>query len=99
MILQAALETTVLLCFCPAWSVANLRMVGTLCPEGKGWAFTSIILVGYAAGACAKWLSVGPGAAPLAVCLLYAVNGASVTMNLVLQWDLGTQRARRPADA
>ena len=93
MILQAGLESTMLLCFGLAWPVANLRMVRTRRPEGKGLAFTLIILVGYVAGASAKWMSVAPGAPIPGVFWLYAVNGASVTMNLALQWYF----ARRPA--
>lgn len=86
MILQAALEWTMLLCFGLAWPVANLRMVRTRRPEGKGLAFTTIIMVGYVAGASAKWISVAPGTPIPGVFWLYAVNGVSVTMNLALQW-------------
>lgn len=93
MIPQAALESTMLLCFGLAWPVANLRMMRTRRPEGKGLAFTLIILVGYVAGASAKWMSVAPGASVPGVFWLYAVNGVSVTTNLALQWYF----ARRPA--
>ena len=95
MILQAALESTMLLCFGLAWPVANLRMVRTRRSEGKGLAFTLLIMVGYVAGACAKWISVAPGAPIPGVFWLYAVNGVSVTMNLTLQWYFTKRSARR----
>lgn len=86
MILQAALESTMLLCFGLAWPVANLRMVRTRRPDGKGLPFTLLIMLGYVAGASAKWMSVPSGAPIPGVFWLYAANGASVTMNLALQW-------------
>jgi hypothetical protein len=94
---QAVLESTMLLCFGLAWPVASLRMLRARRPEGKGLAFTLIILAGYVAGAAAKWLSVGPGEAIPGVFWLYVLNGASVTVNLALQWYLARQveRARR----
>lgn len=95
MILQAALESTMLLCFGIAWPVASLRMMRTRRPEGKGLAFTLIILAGYVAGASAKWLSASPGAEMPGVFWLYTVNGASVAMNLALQWYFGRRRAGR----
>ena len=54
MILQDAIESIMLLCFGLAWPVANLRMLRTRCPEGKGLAFALIIMVGYLAGTSAK---------------------------------------------
>jgi len=54
MILRDALESIMLLCFGLAWPVANLRMLRTRCPEGKGLAFALIIMVGYLAGTSAK---------------------------------------------
>ena len=89
MTLQSTLEATMLLCFGLAWPLANLRMLRTGRPEGKGLSFTLIILVGYLAGAAAKWLSVAPGTAIPGVFWLYTVNGASVATNLALQWYLG----------
>ena len=82
-----------LLCFGLAWPLANLRMVRTRRAEGKGLAFTLIILTGYVAGASAKWLSIEPGASVPGVFWLYAVNGASVATNLVLQCYFGTRYA------
>jgi hypothetical protein len=86
MILRDALESIMLLCFGLAWPVANLRMLRTRRSEGKGLAFTLIVMVGYLAGTCAKWISGPPGAPLPGVFWLYAVSGASVTMNLSLQW-------------
>ena len=89
MILQAVLETTMLLCFGVGWPVANLRMLRTRRPEGKGLAFTAIVLAGYVAGGCAKWMSVLPGAGIPGVFWQFAANGASVALNLALQCYLG----------
>jgi hypothetical protein len=82
---QTVLEAVMLLSFGLAWPIANLRMLRSRQCEGKGLGFTLIILIGYAAGAAAKWISVGPDAEIPTLFWLYAVNGASVTMNLVLQ--------------
>ena len=86
---QTLLESTMLLCFGLAWPLANLRMMRSRRPEGKGLAFTLIILIGYIAGATAKWLSAGAGQAIPGIFWLYAINAGSVTMNLVLQWYFG----------
>ncbi|MBT9485954.1 MAG: hypothetical protein IV093_00305 [Rubrivivax sp.] len=94
MTLQTVLESTMLLCFGLAWPVANLRMLRTGRPEGKGLAFTLIILAGYVAGAAAKWLSMGPETLLPGVFWLYVVNGASVSMNLGLQLYLGWRCGR-----
>lgn len=95
MSLEVILEATMLLCFGLAWPVANLRMLRTRRPEGKGLAFTLIILIGYTAGATAKWLSAGPGQPCPTLFWLYTANGASVMLNLLLQWYLG-RRLRQP---
>jgi hypothetical protein len=89
---QTVLEALMLLSFGLAWPVANLRMLRSRRSEGKGLAFTLIILIGYVAGAAAKWISAGPDAEIPALFWLYAVNGASVTMNLVLQWYFSRRR-------
>jgi hypothetical protein len=81
-----------LTCFGLAWPVANLRMLRTGQPEGKGVSFTLIIFCGYLAGAAAK-IVLSTAATPLApVFWLYALNATSVGINLVLQWHLGRPR-------
>lgn len=93
-LLPALLEALMILCFGVAWPVANLRMLRTGRPEGKGVAFTSIVLCGYVAGALAKLVLASDGQPLAAVFWLYALNTASVATNLVLQWHLG--RIARP---
>ena len=82
------LEALMLICFGIAWPLANLRMLRTGRVEGKGKAFTAIILCGYIAGAVAKlaW-ATSAHALPL-VFWLYVLNTVSVGGNLVLQWRL-----------
>ena len=58
------LEGLMLLCFGVAWPVANMRMLRTRLPEGKGLAFTLIILCGYAAGTTAKLVLTAQGQPP-----------------------------------
>lgn len=93
MTLQTLLETSMLICFGIAWPVANLRMLRRRRPEGKGPAFTLIILVGYLAGGTAKWLSLGDHVLVLGVFWLFVANGLSVSMNLALQWHFGRCQA------
>lgn len=82
------LEATMLVCFGLAWPLANLRMLRTGRPEGKGLAFTLVILFGYAAGAGAKLLHLAAGRPLEPVFWLYALNATSVSLNLLLQWRL-----------
>jgi hypothetical protein len=90
------LEALMLTCFGLAWPVANIRMLRTGRPEGKGLAFTLIILCGYLAGATAK-LVVVSASMPLApVFWLYVLNATSVGTNLVLQWHLGRKVNAKP---
>jgi hypothetical protein len=94
---QESLEALMLMCFGLAWPVANLRMLRRRCPEGKGLAFTLIILMGYIAGALAKWPSIsGLDLLPW-VFWLYLANGGSVALNLFLQWHFGRVRVATPA--
>ncbi len=93
MTLQASFETLMLLCFGLAWPVANLRMLRRRCPEGKGLAFTLIILIGYTAGTLAKWPSISGHDVLPGVFWLYLANGSSVALNLFLQWHFGRVRA------
>jgi len=80
------LEALMLACFGLALPIANLRMLRTGRAEGKGVAFTMIILCGYLAGAAAKVALVGNGAQLPPLFWLYLVNVASVGVNLALQW-------------
>ena len=89
------LEALMLVCFGIAWPLANLRMLRTRRPEGKGLVFTLVILLGYAAGASAKLLHLAAGRPLEPVFWLYALNASSVSLNLFLQWHL----ARRPLRA
>ena len=90
------LEALMLTCFGLAWPMANIRMLRTGRAEGKGLAFTLIILCGYLAGATAK-LVLATSATPLApVFWLYVLNATSVGANLGLQWHLG-RKARASA--
>ncbi len=83
------LEGVMLTCFGLAWPLANLRMLRTGRPEGKGLSFTLIIFCGYLAGAGAK-IALSSETTPLApVFWLYALNASSVGLNLFLQWHLG----------
>ena len=82
------LEATMLICFGIAWPLANLRMLRTGRVEGKGMAFTAIILCGYVAGALAKLAWATSAHTLPAVFWLYVLNTVSVAANLVLQWRL-----------
>lgn len=93
--LPMLLEGAMLLCFGLAWPLANMRMLRTLRPEGKGLTFTLVILCGYIAGASAKLLLVSQGAGLAPVFWLYLLNSLSVAMNLGLQWFLGRRRTRQ----
>ena len=95
--LQTALESTMLLCFGVAWPIANLRMMRNRCPEGKGTVFTSIILMGYVAGACAKYVSQEVGEPIPGLFWLYTINAAAVAMNLFLQLYFGRRRGAESA--
>ena len=97
--LQTLLEAIMLLCFGVAWPVANLRMLRSRRADGKGMAFTVIILIGYAVGATAKWTTVGPGQQIPGLFWLYTLNGASVLLNLLLQWHFSRRFARAAARA
>jgi hypothetical protein len=92
--LPALLEALMLLCFGLAWPVANLRMLRSGRAEGKGCAFTLIILCGYLAGAAGK-LALADVHGPLAeVFWLYLLNAGSVATNLSLQWTYRVRTAR-----
>lgn len=82
------LEGTMLICFGLAWPVANLRMLRSRRPEGKGLPFTFIVLGGYLCGMSAKLLLWMAGQALQPVFWLYALNTGSVAFNLFLQWRL-----------
>lgn len=97
MTLQASFEALMLVCFGLAWPLANLRMLRRRCPEGKGLAFTLIILIGYIAGALAKWPSISGLDLLPGVFWLYLANGSSVALNLFLQWHFGRVRVSTPA--
>ncbi len=99
MCLETLLEAAMLVCFGVAWPVANLRMLRARRPEGKGMVFTSIILMGYVAGALAKCVSIGPGQPLPGMFWLLIINGASVMFNLMLQWYFGRAIHRRLAGA
>jgi hypothetical protein len=90
--LAMLLEAVMLICFGVAWPLANLRMLRSGRAEGKGMAFTAIILCGYIAGALAKlaWATAAH-TLPL-VFWLYVLNTVSVGGNLLLQWRLGSRR-------
>lgn len=93
------LEAAMLVCFGLAWPVANLRMLRTRRAEGKGLAFTTIILVGYVCGAACKLLPAAAGAGLAPVFWLYLLNCGSVAGNLALQWHFGARRGPLPARA
>lgn len=80
------LEVLMLLCFGLAWPIANLRMLRRREAEGKGMAFTTIILCGYVAGAASKLLGGGAAALGGPLFWLYVLNLISVAANLCLQW-------------
>ncbi|MEP7300932.1 MAG: hypothetical protein ABI699_05340 [Caldimonas sp.] len=86
------LEAAMLVCFGVAWPIANLRMLRSHRAEGKGLAFTLIILCGYVAGSLAKLVGATPGAGPSPMFWLYLLNTASVAVNLSLQWYFGAPR-------
>lgn len=94
---QASFEALMLICFGLAWPLANLRILRRRCPEGKGMTFTLIILIGYVAGALAKWPSISGLDLLPGVFWLYLANGGSVALNLYLQWHFGRVRASTPA--
>lgn len=86
------LEAAMLICFGIAWPLANLRMMRSGRAEGKGMAFTAIILCGYVAGALAKLSLATSGHTLPPVFWLYVLNTVSVGGNLLLQWRLGSRR-------
>ena len=86
------LEAAMLICFGVAWPLANLRMIRSGHVEGKGKAFTVIILCGYVAGALAKLALATSGHTLPPVFWLYVLNTVSVGLNVVLQWQLGRRR-------
>ena len=86
------LEAAMLACFGLAWPLANLRMLRTRRPEGKGLGFTLVILCGYFAGASAKLLLSLDGRPLAPVFWLYVLNASSVGLNLFLQWYLAPRR-------
>jgi len=69
-------------------------MLRSRCPEGRGPAFTAIILCGYVAGSLAKLALASHGHSLPPVFWLYVLNTVSVGGNLLLQWHL---RRERPA--
>lgn len=77
-----------LACFGLAWPLANLRMWRTRRAEGKGLAFTLVILCGYVAGAVSKVLASAPTQALPPLFWFYLLNGSMVAINLSLQWHL-----------
>ncbi|MDE2372345.1 MAG: hypothetical protein KGN16_25495 [Burkholderiales bacterium] len=82
------LEAVMLVCFGLAWPLATLKMMRRGRAEGRGLAFTLVILAGYVAGALSKLLA-GPAAAGLPpVFWLYVLNTISVGANAALQWRL-----------
>jgi hypothetical protein len=87
------LEAAMLICFGVAWPLANLRMIRSGRVEGKGMAFTVVILCGYVAGALAKLAPATSFHALPPVFWLYVLNTISVGLNVVLQWRLATRRA------
>jgi hypothetical protein len=89
MAIHSPLEVLMLFCFGVAWPVANLRMLRQRRAEGMGTPSTLCILVGYAAGATAKWLSIEQGTTIPVVFWLYVANGVSVGINVALQWHFG----------
>jgi hypothetical protein len=93
------LEAAMLICFGLAWPLANLRMLRSGRPEGKGLPFTLVILAGYLCGAAAKLIATSQGAPLAPVFWLYLLNTASVGVNLFLQWHCGVRAAARCAPA
>jgi hypothetical protein len=91
------LEAVMLICFGIAWPLANLRMLRSGRTEGKGMAFTVIILCGYVAGALAKLAGATSAHALPPVFWLYVLNTLSVGVNLLLQWRLGRRHGVRTA--
>jgi hypothetical protein len=89
MAIHTLLEVLMLFCFGLAWPAANLRMLRQRRADGMGLPSTLCILVGYAAGATAKWLSIDEATTIPVVFWLYVVNGLSVGINLALQWHFG----------
>jgi hypothetical protein len=92
-LLATLLEVAMLICFGVAWPLANLRMLRSGRAEGKGTAFTAIILCGYVAGALAKLVLASYCQALPPVFWLYVLNTVSVGSNLLLQWRLGRRSA------
>lgn len=90
--LAVLLEAVMLICFGVAWPLTNLRMLRSGRAEGKGMAFTTIILCGYIAGAVAKLAGATSAQTLPLVFWLYVLNTVSVGSNLLLQWRLGSRR-------
>jgi uncharacterized membrane protein len=86
------LEAVMLVCFGVAWPCASLRMLRTGRAQSNGLGFTLVILFGYLFGASSKMLVAVRGAELAPVFWLYAVNAASVAVNLGLQLHYGRRR-------
>lgn len=91
------LEAVMLVCFGVAWPCASLRMLRTGRAQSNGLGFTLVILCGYLFGASSKMLVAVRGAELAPVFWLYAVNAASVAVNLGLQLHYGRRSARARA--
>ena len=87
------LEAVMLVCFGLAWPAANLRMLQTRRAEGKGPAFTSLILLGYVAGAASKLILLSGGQSLAPVFWLYVLNAALPGW----MWMSGAFLHRQPA--
>jgi len=95
------LEGTMLVCFGLAWPLATLGMLRARRSNGKGMAFTAIVLCGYLARAMAKLALTFDGKPLAPLFWLYVINAGSVGTNLALQRHFrdrtGQSSASKPA--
>lgn len=95
MTLPDVLEAVMLVCFGVAWPCATFRLLRTGRAQSNGLVFTVIILCGYVFGAASKELIAMRGAQLAPVFWLYALNAASVGLNLALQMYFAIRRRSR----
>ncbi|MEO5883515.1 MAG: hypothetical protein ABIQ06_13940 [Caldimonas sp.] len=91
--LHTVLEALMLVCFGFAWPLANLRMLRTGRPDGRGRVPTLLVLAGYSAGMAAKVVCACNGSGLAPIFWLYLLNASSVAMNLALQWHFSRDRS------
>ncbi len=90
-------EALMLICFGLSWPLSIAKSLRTRFVRGKSPMFMSFVIVGYASGVIHKLLNPpAAGASALAryVILLYALNFAMVTFDLILYYRFRNNREK-----